>query len=338
LRILKILASELSVAFLALLGLMLAMRSWVPFLANAGTGQLIAFSVLFASIVIVHSPAVTMALLSETGARGPVARTTLGVVLMSDVVVVLMFSGALAAARYLVPPNSPDVAAMSIGRVAWEILGAILIGAVLGAGVALYLRFVKRELFLFAIIVAFFGAEIARLTHVETLLTLLTTGFVMENVSREGEGAALRHAMERSAAPVFVVFFALAGAHMAIAEIRALWFLIIPIVLVRIGGIWLGTRIGYRWAGMEPAQGRLIWMGLVSQAGVAIGLATVVGQVYPVRGVLMQTLFLAVIAINETIGPVLFRHALVRSGEVTDPDSIAPGDPTQPQAVATQPA
>src|SRR5687768_16137705 len=110
-RILKILGSELSIGFLAMLSLILAMRSWVPFLADAGTGQLIAFSVLFASIVIVHSPAVTMALLSETGARGPVARTTLGVVLMSDVVVVLMFSGALAAARYLVPPNSPDVAA-----------------------------------------------------------------------------------------------------------------------------------------------------------------------------------------------------------------------------------
>jgi hypothetical protein len=205
---------------------------------------------------------------------------------------------------------------------------------VLGAAVALYLRFVKRELFLFAIIIAFFGAEIARLAHVETLLALLTTGFVMENVSRHGEGAALRHAMERSAAPVFVVFFALAGAHMAIAEIRALWPLIIPIVLVRIGAIWFGTRIGYRWARMEPAHGRLVWMGLISQAGVAIGLATVVGQVYPVRGALVQTLFLAVIAINETIGPILFRHALVRSGEITDMDAVAPPEPTHPPAVA----
>lgn len=330
--IVKILTSELSIGFVALLALLLAMRSWVPFLADVGTGQLVAFSVLFASIAIVHSPAVTMALLSETGARGPVARTTLGVVLLSDVVVVLMFSGALAAARYLVPPNSADVAAMSIGTIAWEILGAILIGAVLGAAVALYLRFVKRELFLFAIIVAFFGAEIARLAHVETLLTLLTAGFVMENVSRGGEGAALRHAMERSAAPVFVVFFALAGAHMAIAQIGALWFLIVPIVLVRIAAIWLGTRIGYRWARMDPAHGRLVWMGLVSQAGVAIGLATVVGQVYPIRGALLQTLFLAVIAVNETVGPVLFRHALVRSGEVVDPDSI--GTAEAPREVA----
>jgi Kef-type K+ transport system membrane component KefB len=327
--IFKILASELSVGFLALFGLLMLLRDHVPFLGNAGLSQVIAFSILFASIAIVHSPAVTMALLSETGARGPVARTTLGIVLLSDVVVVLLFSGALTLARHLVPPTGADVAVISVGMVAWEILGAILIGALLGGAVAVYLRFVHRELFLFALIVAFFGAEITRLAHVETLLAMLTAGFVMENVSRGGEGAALRHAMERSAAPVFVVFFALAGAHMAIADIRALWFLIFPIVIVRIGAIFLGTRIGARWARVPGPEGRYAWMGLVSQAGVAIGLATVVGQVYPNRGAQLQTVFLAVIAVNETLGPILFRQALVRSGEVSDTEVSAAPSPAQ---------
>ena len=323
--IFKILGTELTVGFVALFLLLLGLRDYVPFLRGAQWSQIIAFSLLFASIAIVHSPSVTMALLSETQARGPVARTTLGVVLVSDVVVVLLFSGTLALARYLVPPQTGEVAAMSLGLVAWEIIGAVLIGAILGGAVALYLRFVHRELFLFALIVAFFGAEIAKLAHVETLLTLLTTGFVMENVSRRGEGEALRHAMERSAAPVFVVFFALAGAHMAIAEIRALWFLIIPIVIVRIVAIRTGALLGARWARTTGPEGRLVWMGLVSQAGVAIGLATVVAQVYPNRGAQIQTLFLAVIAINETLGPILFRQALVKSGEI-------PGGTTEPAA------
>jgi Kef-type K+ transport system membrane component KefB len=337
--IFKILGTELAVGFVALVLLMLALRDYVPFLQNAQWSQIIAFSIMFASIAIVHSPSVTMALLSETQARGPVARTTLGVVLVSDVVVVLLFSATLALARYLVPPNGTDAAAMSLGLVAWEIIGAVLIGAVLGGAVALYLRFVQRELFLFAIIVAFFGAEIARLTHVETLLTLLTAGFVMENVSRHGEGEALRQAMERSAAPVFVVFFALAGAHMAIADIRKLWFLIIPIVLVRIAAIRMGTLLGARWAKAGP-EGRFVWMGLVSQAGVAIGLATVVGQVYPNRGAQIQTLFLAVIAVNETLGPILFRQALVKSGEVgvtgTETDASAGNVPAQPGPLAPE--
>ena len=319
----KILASEFALSFIAVGLLLVALQDYIPFLQDAETRQVIAFSMLFAAIAIVHSPAVTMALLTETGARGPVARTTLGVVLVSDVVVVLLFSGVLALVRYLVPPGGSDAPAISLGVVAWEIGGAVLIGALLGAGVALYLRFVKRELFLFAIIVAFFGAELARLTHVETLLTLLTAGFVMENVSRNNEGELLRHAMERSAAPVFVVFFALAGAEMTLREVAQLWFLIIPIVLVRGFAMWAGTQIGARWANARR-EGRYVWMGLISQAGVAIGLATVVAEVYPRRGAQIQTLFLAVLAINQTLGPILFRQALVKSGEVNSGEAEEP--------------
>ena len=329
----KILFSEFGLSFVAIGLLMIGLRDFIPFLRGTSANQLIAFSMIFAAIAVVHSPAVTMALLTETGARGPVARTTLGVVLVSDVVVVLLFSGVLALARYLVPPGGIDASPVSLGSVAWEIGGAVLIGTILGGAVAIYLRFVKRELFLFAILVAFFGAEIARLTHVETLLTLLTAGFVMENVSRNGEGELLRHAMERSAAPVFVVFFALAGAEMALGDVGALWFLIVPIVVVRAAAMWAGTQLGARWAGARR-EGRYVWMGLISQAGVAIGLASVVVEVYPARGAQIQTLFLAVLAINQTLGPILFRQALARSGELSDgqlPDE-------QPRGAAPAPA
>jgi Kef-type K+ transport system membrane component KefB len=340
--IMKILAAEMTLAFLAITALMLVLRDAIPFLQGTTGGQLVAFSLLFAAIAIVHSPAVTMALLTETGARGPVARTTLGVVLVSDVVVILLFTGTLALARTLSPPTGSEVAAISVGTVVWEVLGAALIGIVLGGAVALYLRFVHRELFLFAIIVAFFGAEIARLIHVEPLLMLLTAGFVMENVSGHGEGEALRKAMERSAEPVFVVFFALAGAEMALGAIGELWMLIIPIVLVRAAAMWAGTALGARWARIAGPEGRYLWMGLISQAGVAIGLASVVAAVYPRRGAMIQTLFLAVLAINQTAGPILFRRALVRSGEIDPITGLAVGgadtdDDDRPPAAGASP-
>jgi Kef-type K+ transport system membrane component KefB len=311
-----ILTSELGITFVALAALMVGLRDFVPFLQSTPTPTVIGFSLLFASIAVVHSPAVTMALLTETGARGPVARTTLGVVLVSDVVVIMLFSAMLALARALVPPSTGDVAAISLGSVVWELGGAVVVGTVLGGAVAVYLRFVKRELMLFAVLVTFFGSEIARLVHVETLLTLLTAGFVMENISRDGDGDALRHAMERSGAPVFVVFFALAGAAMAVKDVVAIWPLVLPIVLVRAAGIWLGCRVGGRWARVPRETGSLVWMGLISQAGVAIGLATVIAEVYPTRGAPIRTLFLATLAVNQIVGPILFRMALVKGGEM----------------------
>jgi Kef-type K+ transport system membrane component KefB len=206
----------------------------------------------------------------------------------------------------------------------------VVVGAALGGAVALYLRFVQRELLMFAILIAFFGAEIARLAHVETLLTLLVAGFVTENATRQGE--ALRHAMERSAAPVFVVFFALAGAAMALGEVATLWPIVLPIAIVRALALWGGSALGARWAGAGDAERHYVWMGLVSQAGVAIGLASVVAEAYPERGAQMRTLFLAVLTLNQTLGPILFRYALMKSGELQGSEREPVAAPAAPDA------
>lgn len=312
--LLRVTVTELLVTFLVVSALLVAMRDYVPFLAGTNWVTTLTFTGLFASMAIVHSPAVTMALLTETGARGPVARTTLSVVLMADVVVLVLFSVALAAARALVPSGTAGVG--SFGATVWEIVGSIPVGAVLGGIVALYLRFVRGELFLFAILVTLFGSAITRLLHVETLLALIVAGFVTETLAPGRSGRALRHAMERSAAPVFVVFFALAGARLEFHELARLWPLVLPIVLARMLGLWIGGRLGGRAGRLTPIETESLWLGLVAQAGVAIGLVIVAGEVYPAAGGDMRNLMLAVIAVNTPLGAVLFRRSLVRSGEV----------------------
>ncbi|HEU4700075.1 MAG TPA: cation:proton antiporter, partial [Gemmatimonadales bacterium] len=311
--LLKLTVSELACSFVALAAVLWALHGVSPALRDFTAAEALAVSLLFGGIAIVHSPAVTMALLSDTGARGPVARTTLGVVLLADIVVVLVFSATAAAARALVPLAAPGEA-VSVGSLVWEIAGAILVGALLGGAVALYLRFIGRELFLFALLVTFLGSEVARLAHVETLLTLLTAGFLTENltdrlpgparvVARGGShGEALRHAMERSAAPVFVVFFALSGAKIDVGGVLSVLLLVVPLALTRIGAMWAGIRLGTRWARRDAppetvaAAARYTWLGLVSQAGVAIGLATIAAESFPRLGPPLRTLLLALIA------------------------------------------
>jgi len=317
--LLTMLGTELLLSFAAIMTLLVVARAYIPFLTGLLLPETLVLAALFAAVAIVHSPAVVMALLTETRARGPVARTTLGMVLVADIVVVLLFSGLLALARTAVPSTASS-GGPSFGLVAWEIGGSLLVGAALGGAIALYMRFVKRELLMFAIVVAFFGSEISRLAHVEALLTLLVAGFVVENGTKQG-AAELLHAMERSAAPVFVVFFALAGAAIIVRDVLLIWPIAVAIVVVRALAIRFGCQIGARLSRAGDVERRYVWMGLVAQAGVAIGLVAVISEAYPERGSQMATLFLAVIAINQLLGPVLSRVALKRSGEI----EVGPG-------------
>jgi Kef-type K+ transport system membrane component KefB len=319
--LLKIMAAELGLAFVVIAAAVFALHGAMPAVRALPTVEVVVFALLFSSVAVVHSPAVTLAVLSETRARGPVARTTLGVVLLADVAVVLLFSAVLALARTLTPPPGATTGP-SLALVLWEIGGALVIGALLGVAVASYLRWVGKELMLFAVLMAFFGLEVARVAHVELLLTLLTAGFVAENASRHG--LLLRHAMERSASPIFVVFFALAGARIDLTRVGPLLPLVLPIALARAGAIWAGVRVGARWAGVEGPERAHLWLGLVPQAGVAIGLATVLADVYPVRGADLAGLLLALIAVNQIPGPILAHRALVAAGEAAGEAGEAP--------------
>ena len=311
----RVILTEMPLVFGVLVAVLFAVRGYIPALQGEPPLRALVFALLLAAILAAHSPAATLGLLTETRARGPVSQTTLGVVLVSDVFLILLFTLAATVSRAIVPPPGlvqPPGALLVI----WEISGALVVGSVMGAIIALYLRFIHRDLLLFGIIVALLGAELARLAHVEVLLTLLTAGFVMENFTPDGAGEALRHAVERAAAPVFVVFFALAGASVQVAEVVALGWLVIPLALVRGVTIWGGTAIGARWAGLAPVERRYLWMGLISHAGVAIGLASLAASVYPELGATVAAVALAIIPLNQLIGPILFKRALAAAGEI----------------------
>ena len=89
---------------------------------------------------------VTLALLTETRAEGPLAKTTLGVVLVADVVVVLLFTAAFSLAQASLGGEAASAPAQILVRLLREVLGSILAGALIGGVLTLYLRFVRREM------------------------------------------------------------------------------------------------------------------------------------------------------------------------------------------------
>ncbi|HET9466019.1 MAG TPA: cation:proton antiporter [Gemmatimonadales bacterium] len=312
-----ILVLQMVFVLTAVIAATLLSSRWIPFLDGLPISSAFFVALLFAVMLTVNSPMVTLALLTETGARGPLAKTTLGVVLVADVAVILLFTGSFSLAQASLggaTAGAPEI----MGQLLWEVLKAVLAGVVVGGIMSLYLHFVKRELVVFAVVVVFAAAGAATALHFELLLSLVIAGFLVENVAPV-QAEPLIHTLHQAAVPVFVIFFAMTGAELRVQEFAAFWPVVLALVGVRMAALYASGRLGGRWAGAEPPVTRYVWTGLVPQAGVALGLATIVADRLPAIGLAMQTLTVGVIALNQAIGPVLFRRGLERARELVVP-------------------
>ena len=112
-----------------------------------------------------------------------------------------------------------------------------------------------------------------------------------------------------------MIFFAMTGGELVLSVFVSLWPVVLVVAVLRGVALVYGNRFGARLGGAEPEVERLGWMGLVPQAGVALGFATLVAEGVPEVGVGLQALTVGIITVNTGIGPVLFRTALVRAGE-----------------------
>ena len=312
--ILWILALQTAAGLIGLTAVTLVLRPWIPFLEGLEATSLLFAAFLFAATLTVNSPMVTLAKLTETRSEGPLAKTTLGVVLLADVVVILIFTAAFSLAQASLG-GATAAAPEILLRLLREVVGSILAGALVGGVLTLYLRFVRRELVVFAVVLVFATSAAAAALHFELLLSLLVAGFLVENVAPV-RAEPLVETLHLMAVPVFVVFFAMAGADFRLQTFATLWPVVLAVVVARMGLVYAGARAGARLGRAEPAVVRYGWTGLVSQAGVALGLATIVADRLPVVGVAMQTAIVAIIAVNQSMGPILFRFGLDRAGEI----------------------
>jgi Kef-type K+ transport system membrane component KefB len=204
----------------------------------------------------------------------------------------------------------------------WEIFGSFAFGAVAGALFALYLRHVGRELPVVLIAFCALLAAGGRLWHLEPLLAALAAGLVVENIAPP-RGDMLKDAVERGALPVLVVFFTAAGASLQLDALATLGGIALAVSAVRTVFIWMAAAVGGRYSGIAPSLAGRVWMGFVSQAGVTLGLTLIVAGEFPTWGATMQTMIVALIAIHQLVGPVLFRAALARAGEIGRMDAGA---------------
>lgn len=273
----------------------------------------LAVAIVFGLFGVANSPDTAVALINETRSAGVFTDTILGGTVVKDVVVLILITALLPFIRALTTPGV-EFDPGFVGDLALELGGSLIGGAILGALVTFYMRGVGAVLPLFIVGIAILASQVSRHFQLEPLLLCIVAGFIIENATSMGR--RFMDAIARSSLPVYAVFFAIGGASFDLDAVRSMWFVALVFVVARAGLIAASTAAGETLAGggSNPVK-RWAWMGFIPQAGVTLGLASIVARKFPDWGPEVKTIALAMIAMNAIVGPVAFRWALIRSGE-----------------------
>jgi Kef-type K+ transport system membrane component KefB len=310
-----------TIGFFGAVTAFLVVRPFIPTLNEVPAAAGFGIALLWGGLAISRSPSATLAILSQVRPSGPLTRFSLAFIMSSDIVVVLCMAAAMVVARPLIEPGA-TISLDSFRALGFEIYGSVCVGTTLALLLAIYLRFVGSYLILVLVLLGFGFSEGIRYIHLDPLLTFLTAGFVVQNLSTGGD--KLLHAIEETGAIVFVVFFAMAGAHLDLPLLRRLWPVALGLVASRALITIACHYVASRWSRDIPAVRRWGWSSMISQAGLTLGLSLVVERAYPVFGPAFRALVIATVAMNEVVGPIVFKLGLDRAGETGGVREVLP--------------
>jgi Kef-type K+ transport system membrane component KefB len=289
-----------------------AVSGFIPFLDGMDSTSVIAVALIWGTISLTRSPAVTLAILGETKAKGPVAEHSLGVVVCLDVLVLPLFAAAMAIARVQISGQAFDLSIFT--HLGFELFASICAGTTFGLVIAALLRVITRERVFMVIVVGYAVTALSTFLRYDTLLVFVVAGFIVMNLTRFGHD--LVHTSEQTSAGVMIVFFATAGAKLDLNALQQLWPIALAFFAVRTIATIISCRAGHALAKDPPVVKQLAWTAFISQAGVTIGLATIIADALPGIGKSLATLVIAVVGLNELVGPVVFTWGLKKAKEI----------------------
>jgi Kef-type K+ transport system membrane component KefB len=287
---------------------------FLPFLDGVGFLGILALGCLLGIWAANSSPDLTVAVIEESGSKGPLTDVILGVTIVKDVVVIILFTLVLALVRPLLGHSGEE------GRIlielAREVGGALAVGALLGWIFSLYLEQEGRQPVYSTFIFAYLLVVVSEMLHVELLLAGVAAGFLIENLSEAGD--EMIHGIESVSVVIFAFFFTIAGASLDLHAVGAFWFAALILFSARAFFTFWGASLGTRWARAPVAIRARTWKGLLSQGGVTLGLLLVLEESFPEIGEGVVALGMAVIIGNILGGPVLLKRALAKAGNVPE--------------------
>lgn len=292
----------------------------IPFMAEMSNTHKIAVAVLFATIFVARSPSSAIAVINEMRANGPFTKTVMGVTVVKDVLVIILFAISLAIAKALI--NDEPTNFLFFVILLLELLASFAIGYILGKILTWpFLTKADKKIKGFAIIIIgysmyVFASYIEMKTNVvfghvftlEPLLICIIGSFTLTNYSKHR--IEFSEVLSEISPIIYIIFFTLTGASLSIKTLISVFGIAVGLFFLRLITMFFGGIFGV-YAAKDPKKYTFIaWMPYLTQAGVALGLATIISREFPLWGSQFETIVIAIIIINQLLGPPLFKWAI----------------------------
>jgi len=224
-----------------------------------------------------------------------------------------------------------------------EILASIMLGFIFGKILQLLLKspfniyakagliiILGYSIYLLNYFVAAQSEFIGHHIELEPLLIAIIASFYVTNFTK------LNHEFEeilvKISPYIYIVFFTLTGNSLSLQTLINVIEIALIFFVIRILSLVLGGFFGVWTAKEDSKYAKIAWMPYVTQAGVAIGLTTMVSKTFPSWGHEFETIIIAIIVVNQIVGPPLFKWAIKHVGEAHQKQKYKAGT-SQHQAI-----
>ncbi len=298
---------------------------YIPFMKEMNLESRLSISALFGVIFIARSPASAIAIINELRAKGPFTQTAMGVIVLIDFIVIILFAVCLSFAKTLTTGEEFNL--VSILFLVLEILFSLVLGRLLGIVLKMVLSIrVKVEVKSLLIILLGYSVylmasyvkyvsfhQLGKELLLEPLLICIVASVYVTNYTKFRP--EFLRILSETGPMVYAAFFTLTGASLSIDILLNILPIAILLFTVRLLSIVGGSYFGGLMAGDPLWFCHVGWMPYIAQAGVALGLSTIVANEFPDWGTEFATIIIAIIVINQIVGPPLFKWALGKVGE-----------------------
>jgi Kef-type K+ transport system membrane component KefB len=278
-------------------------------------GNDLAFSLLLGAIASSTAPAVAMIVIKENRARGSLTNTILSVIAIDDILAIVIFGFCLVFAENLTNNN---IVLTDLAKPFIEIILSILFGIGTGLLLGMFVKKIKSDNNVITLIIAFVFLTIVVTDYynVSSLLVCMIMGGVFINYFQHRTTDKVLDLIDYIIPPILAIFFVISGASLNFSLIPSVWLICLLYILTRMVGKIFGSYLGSVVSKEEVKITKYLGPTLLSQTGLAVGLAVIASSVLKDSGNNIETILIASSFIFDLFTPSVTKKMLKNAKEI----------------------